>query len=329
MKKLFIVATAIILCVVMLIPVSAENYDYNGHSLPVMPENTNVEYKYFTIVKASGSYYLYYTDKNGYYDSGTIKMPENTKYKMYDCRNNNTEWLLISTTTGNINMGQTPIWSNYDIKYKNSEEIYFEKTYETKCDGSTCSASDVNQDNICDDCGAMFSVLRNYTPSDFPSGYPAVPSLNMPEANYYLYKVQSSGITYLLVYPSYVTPTYDTSQQNGLLYYSESYGNYRLDTTNNEWVLSSDDSPYTIGGTNNNSVDIYYSSDTIYDQNGDTFFPIPLWMEMDNLTQGEMENNLNPTVVGILMTLMVCGVGCLALLVVLKLFGKRSLISRN
>lgn len=200
--------------------------------------------------------------------------------------------------------------------------------YEIVCDGSTCPATDVNHDNICDDCGMMFSVLRDYTPSDFPSGYPAVPSLGNPYARYYLYRVISSDRIYIVAYPSTVTPTYDSTKQNGQLYFSESYGNYRLDTTNNEWVLSSEESPYTIGGNNSTSVENLYSSVQIYDENGDPFFPIPLWMEMEKVTQGEMQG-LTVTTAGTIQTLALCGVGLMALLVVLSLFGKRSLIFRR
>lgn len=193
------------------------------------------------------------------------------------------------------------------------------------CDGSSCPATDVNKDNICDDCGRTFALLRDYTPSDFPSGYPAVPSLDMPNARYFLYQVRSSEYTYLVVYPSTVTPTFDSTVQNGRLHFAESYGNFRLDRTNNEWVMSSDTTPYDIGGYTGN-VQALYSSVQIYDEENEPFFPIPLWMEMEKVTQGEM-NTAGQAVHGAMMTLAVCGIGCLALLVVLSLFGKRSLIS--
>ena len=33
-----------------------------------------------------------------------------------------------------------------------------------KCDGSGCPSSDLNKDNVCDDCGLEFLVLRDYGP---------------------------------------------------------------------------------------------------------------------------------------------------------------------
>lgn len=191
-------------------------------------------------------------------------------------------------------------------------------TYVTVCDGSTCPATDVNLDNVCDDCGLTFSMLREFTPSDFPSGYPSVPSV-ASDARYYLYSVQASGSTYIVVYPSTVTPTYDTTKQNGYLTFSESYGSYRL--TDNEWVLNNDDSPYSIGGTNNNSVDVLYSSVPIKDENGENFFPIPLWEKVEKVTQGEIPQ-LSQSLGGNLMTLTLCGVGCLTLLMALVLLSK-------
>lgn len=324
MKKILIVSIAVVLCCVMLIPASAEVVEYDTLNLPPMPEYNQEQYPYITVMRLSVGTFFYVTDKE-------FSVSSSEKYNITNAQGlgyylTNGEWSLDGFNNGS-GIFTKIIWANYDIKYSNGN-IFHESNAPKPCDGTTCPATDLNTDNICDDCGAMFAVLRDYTPSDFPSGYPSVPSLNMPDANYYLYKVNSTDREYLVVYPSAVTPTYDTTKQNGYLYFSESYGSYELNKTTNEWELSNDESPYFIGGTNNNSVDIKYSSDTIYDQNGDTFFPIPLWMEMEQVTQGEMKL-FNPTMVGILTTLMVCGVGCLALLVVLKLFGNRSLISRN
>lgn len=43
-----------------------------------------------------------------------------------------------------------------------------------KCDGTTCPATDFNMDNVCDDCGATFAVLRDYpNPEGWPSNIPS------------------------------------------------------------------------------------------------------------------------------------------------------------
>lgn len=191
------------------------------------------------------------------------------------------------------------------------------------CDGSTCPATDVNMDNVCDDCGMIFAVLRDYTPADFPSGYPAVPSVGLPNARYYLYRVISSDRIYIVVYPSTVTPTYDSTVQNGQLYFSESYGNYAL--TNNEWVLSSDDTPYSIGGNNSQTVENLYSSVQIYDEKGERFFPIPLWQEMEKVTEGEMTEQ-QTKIIQTMALLTACGIGSMALLISLILLRKKSLL---
>lgn len=64
----------------------------------------------------------------------------------------------------------------------------------------------------------------------------------------------------------------------------------------------------------------WYSSD-----NGDLFFPLPLWSTINNKTQGSLPS-MSQVVGGAMTTLAVCGVGLVALLMVLNLFGKRSKI---
>ena len=66
----------------------------------------------------------------------------------------------------------------------------------------------------------------------------------------------------------------------------------------------------------------------VYITHDPNFFPIPLWEEMAQVTQGEMTGLLR-NLGGTLKVLVLCGVGCLASLVVLSLFGKRSLIYRS
>ena len=75
------------------------------------------------------------------------------------------------------------------------------------------------------------------------------------------------------------------------------------------------------------SVDLY-DGNTLYLKADGDFFPYPLAEQILAVTSGAMEETM-PELGGTMTTLMVCGVGCLALLVVLKLFGKRSLIFRS
>ena len=61
----------------------------------------------------------------------------------------------------------------------------------------------------------------------------------------------------------------------------------------------------------------------IFDGNGDIVFPHPVLLpELVMEIQGVESQRLHQEVVGVMMTLILCGVSCLALLIILKLFGR-------
>ena len=77
-----------------------------------------------------------------------------------------------------------------------------------------------------------------------------------------------------------------------------------------------------------NGTEILYSDLDVYDSDGNVFFQgAPTQAEiLQEIVRTELTDNLNPKVVGAMTTLTVCGVGLIASLVVLNLFGKKSLI---
>lgn len=65
--------------------------------------------------------------------------------------------------------------------------------------------------------------------------------------------------------------------------------------------------------------DVVDSNIDLYDSEGSLFFQ---GMTLEEVTNKNLQKNLVPKVVGTITTLTLCGVGCLALLMVSKVFGK-------
>lgn len=195
------------------------------------------------------------------------------------------------------------------------------------CDGSTCPATDWNYDNVCDDCGMTFSVLRSYS-------WPALPSVDGAYQNYFIY--QSDGKYTLYIISSDTSYTVDAEASGGYLTFgtsevSSSY-KYTYDGGTDWYRESSRNDVYYNNKVNagSTSVELLVSTFNWYDEDGGLFFPkpLPLHLAIGEMTAVEMGEVL-PEAVGTMKILAVCGVGCLALLAVLKLFGKRLLIFRN
>ncbi len=132
----------------------------------------------------------------------------------------------------------------------------------------------------------------------------------------------SSGLYSLYLGGSPPSPSTDASFSIGR------YERYNLN--NGEWVYQSSSNFGTILDYDQfvwSSVDMILDG-VVYFVHDPNFFPIPLWAKVGQVTQGEIPA-LTQNLGGTMKILALCGVGCLASLVVLKLFGKRSLIYRN
>ena len=198
------------------------------------------------------------------------------------------------------------------------------------CDGSACPASDVNDDMYCDDCGALLFRLAGVPNGGYPSTLP------FPPSDYESYTILvDDGVTYLYMVngeePRITISDVNSSGKRTLTFTMD--GAYpqtniqRYQLINGGWAYDSVNSlrSFTFVADTLNFV---YSTVDIYDTTGNRFFPLPLWEMMGQVTQGEM-TGLQTETAGTMRILVLCGVGCLALLVVLSLFGKRSLIYRN
>lgn len=308
---------------------------YNEEILPDLPSDVTYPYaiilKYYDSTGENVWYKLVYSDKRIYRSNyATIfYMSDGTEYVYNYNPRTYTSWVYGSENKGYTfdETKHTLVWSSHDIKNESNNNVFFAGSAVEKinCDGTACPATDINTDNICDDCGKVFAVLRSYDAPDPYTAWTSDRQANFPYAFIYKNEIDANVFIMASTRP-YVQDGQIVIDTNG-----ENSSYLKYTQWGNDWrLVESYDDGTTI--TADNLVSSFNILDTdgniVYNHDTD-FFPVPLWVEMDNLTQGEMVNKFSPTLVGMILTLMVCGVGCLALLVVLKLFGKRSLIFRK
>lgn len=200
------------------------------------------------------------------------------------------------------------------------------------CDGSSCPVTDADENGYCDDCGLY--IMRSVAPeapNNWPSAYP------LPSTTYDSHTIikDVSGTTYLYMVDGgtptikYLEPASTSGKYRLTFEFPGTYPDYmvfRYQLINGEWAYDSVGtmSSFTFG----DPITFVYTDTDVLDASGNVFFPLPLWAEMGQVTQGEMVG-LAQTTDGTILILVLCGVGLMALLMVLSLFGKRSLIFRS
>lgn len=201
------------------------------------------------------------------------------------------------------------------------------KSYNKSCDGSTCPATDVNKDNICDDCGLTFSVLREY--ADPPSWPLVLPS---PPAQYDSFTVVSTGGVYYLYMVDGDVPEINLTlpNANGKVYLQfEIEGDYP-EVNIQGYTLIGDTWAYDSVGSmryfvfDDDDLQIEYSTVDIY-QNGVKVFPQPLWNQVQEPVQVGAIRVLS-VVLETMGVLAIIVISLIVLSVLLVLFGKRSLL---
>jgi hypothetical protein len=190
--------------------------------------------------------------------------------------------------------------------------------YAKVCDGSTCPATDANMDNICDDCGMMFAVLRDY--DIWPDPYSVWTEARQVTFPYCMMYEDVDGNKFLVM-----SATRPYMQDGGVIIIPDSttettYVRYSIFGT--EWRLNNS---YAEGtgidwGETYTSFNMFdqYDEQLMIPQDTD-FFPIPLWMIPSQVTQGKM---VALSVAGTMKVLTLCGVGLMACLMGYVLFGK-------
>lgn len=186
------------------------------------------------------------------------------------------------------------------------------------CDGSSCPATDLNYDGVCDDCGRSLTMsIRPYPPVDglweksvYPYGLLYMRNDNIPSL-------------YFLDNPITTTDGVDFRFNGGnFVVYNLVDGAWTYERTGQGAVEFPD---LDSGRILKVSHDVNFQGAILMNKDAD-FFPTPLWEMVEQVTQGAMTEEM-PKMGGTMTILVACGVGLMACLVVLSLFGKRSLIS--
>lgn len=319
MKKIIPLALVMLMLVAMAVPAFAFEYSYSGHILPeytsLLDEHPNAPYVVISL--QNNSYSLKLTTAPAVHDDEGSLYRYQSSGTIYQFNLVNGTWVYDGAFSDKGLNGYGDyyiIWANYDIVYKSGGVWYSTSSPSLPiCDGTSCPATDLNADGVCDDCGMTLRLLVN--------GYPSLPVVD-GNNQHSVYTEDEGGRTYYVFYSnaSY-TPTGTVGDQ--LTAKFDSNVNYKIFrcTDGKNWVETVSSSGYQYGLGYTDDVVIVGSTFDFYDESGNLFFPLPLWVTVEQVTQGEMmgvTNQLNQT----MLILALCGVGCLALLIGLVLFGK-------
>lgn len=208
-----------------------------------------------------------------------------------------------------------------------------------ECDGTACSANDANLDGVCDDCGAPITMsLRSPTLDEMKS--------SAPYYHYFIYKTVDTTtgafvdtrLSFLSSNSPMTLSNAEWDRTNDSAWGSVSFrftGDSDIDGVN--YVSHDGGITWQRETTYSNGTTLFYVDENFVSSTfdfrdrdtGEIFFPLPLWEITQGVTMETLETQTLGAVAGTITTLTLCGVGLMALLVVLSLFGKRSLIFRH
>lgn len=218
------------------------------------------------------------------------------------------EGVLATSIKINVPAGQTLPDSAYTWFTANF-------TYEgdVQCDGTSCPARDVDHNNICDDCGSVLVMsLRSplleyvYTTIDH------VIENTFPDYDYWF--ISSSGDDYRI----------ELSKEP--FYYDSTTGALRASSdVQSARVFESANGSFGNGGWQHYSGPFTYTPlPNIVDSSHEINFPeTPLWEEIQGVAEGQIQNKTLPRLGGTMTTVVICGISCLALVVLLVLLAKK------
>lgn len=144
MKKRIFIIILILIILLASIPINSyASINYQGKAFPEYPkEFENAKYKFMIYFPTSGKYYLFiFNDGDCYFQgdknnltTSSIRIPAN--YKEYQWKpDSGNSWNNTYNSNKNIDFycwSNSPdcylIYSNFNMKYKDSEEIFFYKT---------------------------------------------------------------------------------------------------------------------------------------------------------------------------------------------------------
>lgn len=293
--------------------------DYTRYTYHVIWYCRNDQYYY--VAFSNNPFFI--NEAGSHWRSETTGTWWKTNSSAWSSRQNNGFGSLYTIEFSSAN-GYEFVYANHDIlNYDGS--LYREGgtvLAELVCDGSSCSATDIDHDGICDDCGMQLMNLGR-TPTA-----PEVTGNNKHFVMFYTgdtyyYTAYTSDTAYSIRGYNYGTRMRSTSDIAVNVQRFESYDGLNWQS---EYSGSAKDYyPGEQGWTLISSTFNWYDSS---ENTTDPFFPVPLWAEVEKVTQGEIPGMTEQTTTT-MGFLMLCGIGCLALLILLTLFGKRSLIYRG
>lgn len=173
MHRAYSIILVVLLVVALAVPVFASTGDleYNGVALPALPVEDNNPYKYITY--KDGRYTLHTSPVESFYrPNGDISVRNTGGITGYSLSNGT--WHRTGVTNRDSSSSSPPyykagtvelVWSNYDFTQDNADgstTVFMAGTEPVVppviCDGTSCPATDVNHDNICDDCGGVLTM---------------------------------------------------------------------------------------------------------------------------------------------------------------------------
>lgn len=166
MKKILLFLLTAIFVVVFAAPTfaaEANYFIYGGVSLRAIP---NDGLKAQMIGFANDVYYLWSANGNRRVNTETWLVDFGNVTSEYVYYYTGTTWVQMENVPTNLLV--TPIWSSTGrLSDLNGELVAEYEPAIPLCDGSGCPSTDVNEDNVCDDCGLLFAFPRDYTPEPF------------------------------------------------------------------------------------------------------------------------------------------------------------------
>lgn len=303
-NKLLCFMLAIALVVALAVPVFAE--EYNGVELPdvntVWMEDT---YPYYVIRQIGTDYYLLLSSHSTYVSNGNLHA--DSKWVSYYVSGD--KWAKAAEGSNGLNpepvAGKVYIWANHNIVNKD-DNSYFFAPLAIECDGSTCPATDANHDNICDDCGKVLTMSLRSTLLDFAKSHAAT-FTDHPYFAVLEHPTEDNKYNvYLSAAAMFANPTdYETAYGTNLL-----------------WCQVFEDANGTFSYTGELSVSKF--SGTLVYANHDikNFQEPPLAVIIQGVTGEALEVEI-PSLMTEIRIILLCGVGCLALLIALPLLSKK------
>lgn len=310
MKKFFVILTALVMLLAFSIPlfsVHAAESDYIG----TITFNDTIDLESLLAIPLS--------DRQFSFEAFNSDKGEYQEFKGIHVTSGALSYLSLTNSQVSTNYFGKTIYLLSEPSESLSEWLVDNSTYSGPpvCDGTSCYWADDDYNGICDTCGFSLMSFR-YDLLDY-----AYEVLNQSFNDHIYWFIEKetaypSGEVSYNLYKSRTPFVYD----NGRLYSESNYLHAIV-------MFDSNDVPTTIwwvtvdGGTNI-PVDV---SDTVVDSSHDIdgFFPLPLHQMMGVVVSQEMTIMIQKTL-RVMMALMISGVVCLAFLIVLNLFGKRSLI---